>query len=417
MLNVRKDFPALFQNNPKNGKPPIYLDSATMSLRPQNVVNSVVEYYEKFPACSGRGRSAHWFAEEVNVRIDKARENIRKFINAKSPDEIVFCKNTTEGLNLVAQAFSFKKGDAVLISNKEHNSNLCPWQELKRKGIIEYQVVERGNAFDLDRFKKALSNERIKLVSMAHTSNLDGYTLPAKEIVSLCHNRPQGYVYVMFDGAQSVSHMPVDVQKLDVDFLAFSVHKMCGPSGVGVLYLKKELYPVLGSFITGGGTIRKTHYYELPEYWEGTPTKYEAGLQNYAGIIGAGSAVEYLTTDERIRKLPAHEYELNKVLTDALIEYHQSGIIEILGPLEPQERAGILTFEAETAVLNEITEKCLASNVMFRTGNFCVDSFCELRKRTGRIRLSIYLYNNIEDCNMFLEIAKPVLESQHPTKS
>ncbi|MEK9148944.1 MAG: aminotransferase class V-fold PLP-dependent enzyme, partial [Candidatus Desantisbacteria bacterium] len=183
---IRQDFPAL--NQQRNGKPPIYFDNACLTLKPKQVIESMDDYYRNFPACGGHGRSDHWFAGMVNEKVEEARENIRKFINAKSTNEIIFTRNTTEGLNLVAQGFDFKEGDEVLTTDREHNSNLCPWRRLEAKGIIKHKVVPSNpdNTFNLAVFKEMLTL-KVKLVSLVHTSNLDGYTIPAEEIIRIAH--------------------------------------------------------------------------------------------------------------------------------------------------------------------------------------------------------------------------------------
>jgi cysteine desulfurase/selenocysteine lyase len=242
---IRSDFPALHQE--RNGKPPVYFDSACMTLKPLQVIAAMDRYYRGHPACGGRGRSHHWFSRRTAWAVDGnadepgvnaapspevaegAREKLRRLINARTTREIVFTRNTTESLNLVARCFRFGPDAVVLTTDHEHNSNLCPWRELEKRGIARHAAVPSrpDNTFDLDRFRDLLVRYDVRLVSMVHTSNLDGSTIPAKEIVRLAHERG---VRVMLDAAQSVPHSPVDVRELDVDFLAFSVHKMCGPT-------------------------------------------------------------------------------------------------------------------------------------------------------------------------------------------
>ncbi len=226
----RDDFASLRRE--RNGKPPVYLDNGCMTLKPRQVIESINEYFERYPACSGYGRSNHWFSQEVKEATEKAREKVAGFINSL-PEEIVWTKNTTEGINLVASAFPFKKGDIVITSDREHNSNLVPWIKLSRvKGIVHKTVPSTPEGtFDLEAFEDMLSPD-VKLVSMVHVSNLDGYTLPVEEIIKISHDYS---ARVLLDGAQSVPHRKVDIKSLEVDFLAFSVHKMLGPS-IGVLY-------------------------------------------------------------------------------------------------------------------------------------------------------------------------------------
>ena len=260
-------------------------------------------------ACSG-GRSRHWFAEEVTSRIegnsDKgikgSRRIIAEFINAGSEKEIIFTLNTSHAINTVALGFKFHPGDVVLLTDKEHNSNLVPWLKLQKSGLIkvDYIMSNQDGVFDLTAFEQKLKDVRVRLVSMAYTSNATGYTIPAKEIIKIAHKYG---AKVLLDGAQTVPHKTIDVRDLDVDFLAFSIHKMCGPRGVGVLYGKKELLgqsqheedetgDIIEPIFLGGGTVGDTtyHSYSLLE----PPERFEAGIQNYPGQIASGEAIKYL---------------------------------------------------------------------------------------------------------------------------
>ncbi len=292
----RKDFPSL--GNRRNENPPIYLDNACSTLVPTQVIASINEYYNNYPSCGG-GRSRHWFAGEVTDRIEGnvekgihgSRRIIADFINARSEREIIFTSNTTHSINTVALGFNFRPGDVVLLTDREHNSNLVPWLRLQRSGLISVDHTQPSDdeEFDLSAFEEKLASHKVRLVSMAYTSNITGYTVPAKEIIGIAHRYG---ARVLLDGAQAVPHKEVDVQDLDVDFLVFSMHKMCGPRGVGVLYGKKDL---LGNLreggetwndeieptVLGGGTVFDSTYdsYSLLE----TPHRFEAGTCNYPG--------------------------------------------------------------------------------------------------------------------------------------
>jgi cysteine desulfurase/selenocysteine lyase len=232
---LRSDFPILEKG--VGGKPIVYFDNACMSLRPRQVVQAMNEYYEEYPACAGR--SIHKLGKKVSDKVAEARRTVAKFLGAKKADEIIFTRNTTEGINLVASSLKLNRGDAVVTSDREHNSNLLPWQLLSRRSGVEHKIVYSTDnmEFDLEKFD-GMMNEKVKLVSVVHTSNLDGYTLPAGEIAKIAHEHG---ALVMLDGAQSAPHRPVDVRKLNVDFFALSGHKMLGPSGIGVLYGKYEM--------------------------------------------------------------------------------------------------------------------------------------------------------------------------------
>jgi len=402
---IREDFPALQRE--RGGKPPIYFDSACMSMRPRQMIEAVSRYYEEYPACCGHGRSEHWFAKEVQREYEKARESLRNLINAESCDEVVFTRNTTEGLNLVARSFRFREGDTVLTTDKEHNSNLCPWRNLEARGTIKHEVVpsNNDNTFNLENLEDRLKDGGVCLTSFVHTSNLDGCTIQAKEAIELCHRYG---ALVMLDAAQSIPHKRIDVQDLDVDFLAFSVHKMCGPTGVGVLYGKAALLSDLDSFIVGGDTIEDTFYDKEPIYLD-PPAKFEAGLQDYAGIIGAGIAAEYLMTIG-LENIAQHEYELNRYLTQHLERYEQ---IELIGPKDPELRGGIITF-----FIKKLGMRGLAgmfdeyNNIMVRAGRFCVNSWFNARKikhEVVPVRASVYLYNTLEECQVFVETLERIV--------
>ncbi len=395
---IRQDFPSL--NEKMGDKPVVYFDNACMSLRPRQVIDAINEYYEKYPACAGR--SAHRWSNEVEDRVAEARKLISKFIGAKKSEEIIFTKNTTESINLVANSLDLQSGDTVLISDKEHNSNLVPWLVLKNKKGIEVRVVpsREDNTFDLEKFKSLL-DEKVKLVSLAHTSNLDGITILAEEIIKLAHKNGS---LVMLDGAQSVPHKKINVKKLDVDFLAFSGHKMLGPSGIGVLYGKKELLLKLNPFLVGGDTISDASYdsYEMLPI----PEKFEAGLQNYAGIIGLGEAVKCLE-NIGMEKITEQEYNLNQFITDELKDVSQ---IKIIGPEDPKLRGGIFNFTVEGMPHHEVAVMLdRMENIMMRSGRHCVHSWFNSRGISGSVRASFYFYNTLDEAEIFVRTLKKII--------
>lgn len=399
-MNIRKlrsDFPALQKK--WNGKFPIYFDNACMTLKPVQVRDAMDEYYNEYPVCGGR--SIHKMAKKVDEKVGEAREKMQEFLGASSSNEVVFTRNTTEGLNLVANSLGFDKGDIVLTTDREHNSNLVPWQvQAKRRGI-KHVVVHSNpdNTFDLDKFEETLCNNRnVRLVSMVHTANLDGYTIPAQEIIKLSHEHG---ALVMLDGAQSAPHKPIDVKALDVDFFALSVHKMVGPSGMGVLYGKQELLVELEPFIVGGDTVEDSTYEDarfLPP-----PEKFEAGLQNYAGIIGSGAAVDYLT-DVGLPNIREHEEKLNRIITEGIKDMPG---VKIIGPADPALRGGIVSFTVDMphgdahdiALVLDETE-----NIEVRSGAFCVHSWFNYRKCDAAVRASLYLYNTEDEARKFIDV-------------
>ncbi len=435
---IREDFPSL--KSQRNGKPPVYFDNACTTLVPRQVIQSMNDYYRRFPGCGG-ARSRHWFAREVTGRIegdpDKgikgSRTLVKEFINARSEKEIIFTQNTSHAINIVALGFKFQPGDVVILTDKEHNSNLLPWLRLQKKGLIRVDHVDTDDegGFDLDGLKEMLENNRVALVSLAYTSNLTGATVPAAEIIKLAHAYG---ARVLLDAAQTAAHRTIDVQKLDADFLAFSIHKMCGPKGVGVLYGKQEY---LGSAlheeddpdvciapaILGGGTVGDTTYdsYSLLE----PPERFEVGVQNYPGQIAAGTAVAYLQ-EIGLDRINRQMNLLNNFLTKELIKrYGDTGWFRIIGPADASKRAGILTFEVRrpnaVGIAEELSDK---SNIMIRDGVFCVHSYLNYIYGQGWLRpslpsehrmvyrASLYFYNTLEECRIFLETLHKIFEER-----
>lgn len=435
LKSLRDDFPALKQM--RNGKPPVYFDNACTTLVPRRVIDALREYYEEFPGCGG-GRSRHWFSSEVSARIEGdeergmpgSREALRRFINARSKREIVFTLNTSHGINLVALGMQFHKGDTVLLTDREHNSNLLPWLRQEKQGKIRVDSVATGpdERFDLGLLEEKLRPGRVRLVSMGYTSNLTGATIPAKKIVTLAHRYG---ALVLLDAAQTIPHQMVDVQDLDVDFMAFSVHKMCGPRGLGVLYGKEHLLgreyhetdeeeTVILPSLLGGGTVGDSLDHEY--YLLDPPDRFEIGLQNYSAQIAAGAAAEYIQGIGR-ETIREHLGTLNRYLTDGLLKrYGETSWFRILGPADPAERSGILTFEVRRPNAVGIAEELdQTANIMVRDGVYCVHSYFNRMYGEGwtrphlpsehrmTYRISLYLYNTIEECELFLQTLDEIM--------
>ena len=394
---IREDFPCLHKEI--DGKLPIYLDTACTALRPKQVIDAMNEYYTDFPSCGGR--SVHKFGTEVTIRCDDSRDHLQRFLNAERPEEIVFLKNTTEGINLIAHTLGLKKGDVVLGGDKEHNSNLVPWQVLSERVGTKHEIIEsdENGYFSIENLKEKMSPD-VKLVSVGHTSNLDGSTVPEKELIEVSHDNGS---LVLFDGAQSVPHKRVDVQELDLDFLCFSVHKMCGPSGMGVLYGKYDLLDKMDTFLVGGSSVADTTYddYKLLR----PPQKFEAGLQNFAGILGTCAAVKYLM-DIGMDQVHEHEQKLNKLATELLSEIPE---LTILGP-EVENRGGITAFLVDgmephdvAMILDEV------ANIMIRSGMHCNNSWFNAHGIRGSSRASFYIYNTEEEVHTFKEELEKII--------
>lgn len=401
---IRKDFEIL--GNGKAGKL-VYFDSACMSLRPKQVVSKVLDYYNEYPACAGR--SQHKIGKKVEEEIAKAREEVRKFINAKSDSEIIFTRNTTEAINLVANSLSagWKAGDEVVVSDKEHNSNLIPWLKLQKEKGVKVKVCKGNsdNTFNLDNFKKCLT-DKTRLVSVVYVSNLDGVENPVSEIVRVVKSKSKD-ILVLVDAAQAVPHKDVDVRKLECDFLAFSGHKMCGPSGIGVLYGKKELLEKMQQFLVGGHTVSESYYDKYEE--EVLPEKFEAGLQDYAGIVGLGEACRYLR-GVGMKKINEHEVKLNKIITSGLSEEIKSGKIELIGPQEPEKRNGIFSFNINGMDVHHVAKILDSSRgIAVRSGAHCVHSWFNAHNLKGSVRASLYLYNTEKEAREFVEEVKKLV--------
>ena len=385
-----------------HGKPIIYLDNACQTLRPWPVINAVTDYYQNYSACGGR--SIHRLGEKVTQKCEEARMAVARLINTKRKEEIIFTRNTTEGINLVAKSLGLKQGDAVLTTDKEHNSNLIPWQIAAEKFGIIHKIVpsNKDNTFNLEKFIELMEDlqDKIKLVSVVDTSNLDGVTNPVQEITKIAH---QYGAKVLLDAAQAVPHRKIDVSKLDVDFLAFSGHKMLGPSGIGVLYGKYRLLEEMEPFIAGGETVEYSTYEGhklLPP-----PGKFEAGLQDYAGIIGLGEAVKYLGIIG-FKDIAEQDYKLNKFITDELVKIPQ---VKVIGPLDPALRSGIISFYMEGIESHEIALMLdETNNIMIRSGQHCVHSWFTSRGIQGSARVSLYFYNTMEEAQVFIESLKRI---------
>jgi len=394
---VREDFPIL--KNMINGKPIIYMDSACMSLKPKQVIDSMNESYTKYTAC--HGRSAHKFGRKLTEEYQKSREKIAKHIGCKT-EEVIFTRNTTEGINLVANSLGLKNGDIVLTTDREHNSNLLPWHLLSERFGVKHKIVLSKNdmTFDLNNFQNALG-KNVKLVSFVHMSNLDGYTLPVKEIIKIAHDNGS---LVLLDGAQAIPHKEVDMKGLDVDFYAFSGHKMLGPYGTGVLFGKFHLLEKLKPFIVGGDTVERTTYDS--HIFLKPPEKFEAGLQNYSGAIGLAAATDYLDNVGK-KNIEKHEVELNKLITKEI-----SGLdgISIIGPSQAELRGGIISFNVKGMPSHDVALMLdEMANIMVRSGQHCVHSWFDAHKIEGSVRASLYLYNTKEETKVFIDRIREIL--------
>ncbi len=395
---VRASFPAL---RPRPGAPvPAYLDSACLSLVPDEVLAAMQEYYTEYPGCAGR--SLHRFSEEVGRRFEEAREAFAAFFGRADPSGTVFLRNATEGINLVARGLAWRPGDRVLVSDREHNSNLVVWQALAReRGIrLETFALPDDRSFDSDAFEAALAH-RPKLVSVFHTSNLDGRTLPLREIVERAHDRG---ARVLADGCQAAPHLRLALDRLGVDAYAVSAHKMLGPTGVGLLLARPDLLGELRPLVLGGETVEWTTLEE--HQLRPPPHRFEAGLQNYAGVLGARAALRVL---ERVglEEIEAQQLELNRFVGRGLAEEPR---VQALGPPEPSERPSIFAFTLDGVDPHDAAVYLDEGHAVFvRSGMHCVHSFYATRGLRGNVRASFYLYNDRHDVERLVDGVRELL--------
>jgi cysteine desulfurase/selenocysteine lyase len=422
---LRADFPAL--RRARRGKPPIYLNNTCMTLRPQSVIDAIVRYYAEFPTCGGgRAEGAkhlhNWFMEELKVHEDAGRRSLARLVGAARCEEVVWTRNGTEAMNLVARGTRLRPGDRVVMSEREHNSTFVPWFEAQRRvreaaGDRGLAVLERfdlapDGSFDLE---KALAKVKpgVKVVAVAQASNLDGTTIGDDDLRALADAAHRVGAVLVVDGAQSVPHRKVDVQALGIDYLTFSIHKMCGPSGTGALYGRYALLEALEPFVVGGDTVHDT-WMDRVEYKK-PPGKFEAGLQDFAAMGATAAAVEYVADRVGFEAIEAHERRLNAYLTERLAPL-EGDHFWILGPKDPALRGGVVTMSSPLGSILNAIERIAdeESNVMLRKGMFCVNSYLHRRyDATGsaknNLRASVYFYNTEEECEVLARVVERVV--------
>jgi cysteine desulfurase/selenocysteine lyase len=389
---IREDFPILQKEI--GGKRIVYFDNACTSLKPKKVVQAVSDYYTDYGACVGR--SVHKLSAKTTERFNDAREKVAKFVNARKPSEIIWTKNATEAMNLVAHGFNFKNKGNVVTTNLEHTSGLLPWQALASTGAInlDFVLCDKDGVFDINKFAEKI-NKDTDIVSVLATSNVTGTSLPVKEIARIAHDN--GALLVV-DGAQSVPHSVTNVRDSGMDFLAFSAHKMLGPTGIGCLYGREELLDKLRPFAIGGGSITNA---DLRSYVPNKlPDRLEGGIQDYSGVFGFGAAVDYLNRIG-MKNIIAHEKELSKRLVDGLLGIEKLGII---GPKDWKARdTPIASFTVQGMEAHDIAYALDSHNIAVRSGTHCTYPFHRyIGKEKGSARASLYLYNTSEEIDYFI---------------
>jgi len=401
---VRKDFPILERK--VGGRKIVYFDNAATTQKPIQVITAIKEFYEHYNANIHRG--LHTLSQEASEAYEEAHEVVAKFINARGTREIVFVKNTTEAINLVAMSYGLRflsRGDEVVTTLMEHHSNMLPWLLLEEvKGVkVKFARVREDGTLDLSDLEQKLTS-KTKFVCVVHVSNVTGAINDVKELAKLAHDNGS---LILVDGAQSVPHLPVDVKDLDCDFLAFSGHKMLGPTGIGVLYGKEELLAQMQPAMSGGGTIRSVVYDSAREackvVWSESPWKFEAGTPNIAGAVGLKAAVEYL---KRIGMENVAEHE-RKLVERTLKGLEKIEGAKVYGPRELDKRAGIVPFNVEGLHPHDLAVLLDHYGVAVRSGYHCAQPLHEaVGARQGSVRASFYIYNTLEEIEYFLEILR-----------
>ncbi|KXU04252.1 cysteine desulfurase [Streptococcus gallolyticus] len=390
--NIYQDFPILDQI--VNDEPLVYLDNAATTQKPQQVLDTLNDYYHKTNANVHRG--VHTLAERATAAYEASREKARQFINAKSTKEILFTRGTTTGLNWVVRFAEevLQKDDEVLISIMEHHSNVIPWQEACRKtgAKLVYAYLKDGQ-LDMADLQSKLS-PKTKFVSVAHVSNVLGSIQPVKKIAELAH---QVGAYMVVDGAQSAPHMSIDVQNLDCDFFAFSGHKMLGPTGIGVLYGKEELLNQMSPVEFGGEMI--DFVYEQEATWKELPWKFEAGTPNIAGAITLGAAIDYLT-NIGMDAVHAHEQEL---VNYVLPKLQAIDGLTVYGPQDPSQHMGVIAFNLDGLHPHDVATALDYEGVAVRAGHHCAQPLITYLGIYSAVRASFYIYNTKEDCDKLVE--------------
>lgn len=395
VARIREDFPIL--KRVVHGHPLVYLDNAATSQKPRQVIEALTRYYETSNA--NIHRALHTLGEEATAAYEEAREKVARFINAPSPECIVFTRNTSESINLVAYAWggaNVSEGDELVVTQLEHHSNFVPWQQLAKEKDAEFVVIglKDDQSLDLDGGIAQYVNERTKMVAFPHVNNTVGTITPAKELVAEAHRNG---ALTLIDGAQSAPHMPVDVQDLDCDFFAFSAHKMLGPTGVGVLYARPGLLDEMPPFLTGGEMIAKVSIDETT--WNDVPAKFEAGTPNIADVIAFGAAIDYLA-ELGMANVRAHEMEITEY---ALRRLRQMESLTIYGPEDVKDRGGVISFNYPDVHPHDVGTVVDRYGVAIRSGHGCNQPLMRCLDISGVARASFYVYNTHEEVDVLIE--------------
>jgi len=388
--NLRKDFPIL-KRTVRDNKKLVYLDNASTTQKPNQVIDSITDYYQNHNA--NIHRAVYALAEEATEAYEATRDKIAHFINIQDRQEIIFVRGTTEAINLVAYAWGrphIKEGDIIVTTEYEHHSNIVPWQLLtqEKKAKLEYIGVDDDGELILDDLDKILATGKVKLVTFSLMSNVLGTITDAKKIIEKC--KAVG-VLTLIDGAQAVPHMKVDLETLGCDFFAFSGHKMLGPTGIGVLWVRKSILETMVPFHGGGDMIREVHKYETT--WNDLPYKFEAGTPNIADVVGFGAAIDYLTKIgmDNVRE---HEIELT---TYAIEKLSKVKGLHIYGTKDISKRGGVISFNFADVHPHDVAQIIDGEGIAIRSGHHCAQVLMERLNVAATSRASFYIYNTKEE--------------------
>ena len=391
---LREDFPIL--SRMVNGKPLVYLDNAATTQKPRSVIQSLVDYYENFNANVHRG--VHTLSMEATDMTEAARRKVADFINADDPETVIWTRNATEGMNLVAYGWgraNIEAGDEIVTTRMEHHSNLVPWQEIasERGAAIRFLPLAADGSLDLTDVDEIIT-DKTKLLTFTHVSNSLGTINPARYLTEKAHS--VGAV-VLVDGAQSVPHMPVDVQEIGCDFLSFSGHKMMGPTGIGALYGRRNLLERMQPFLTGGEMVLQVTYESAS--WAGLPWKFEAGTPNIADSIGMGAAVDYLSSVgmDNVRE---HEKRITKY---ALTRFEEIEEVDVFGPGDPDLRGGVVSFHTSELHPHDLGTYLDQQGIAVRTGHHCTMPLMTTLGVPATARASFYVYNTEEEVDALVD--------------
>ena len=400
VARIREDFPILSRT--VYGKPLVYLDNAATSQKPRSVIQALTEYYENYNSNVHRG--VHSLSMEATDRFEEAREKAARFINAGQTEEIIWTRNTTEAINVVAGSWAMenvKAGDEIVLTEMEHHSNLVPWQRVARERDATLRFLRFGDDGKLDLGDvDSIINDRTRLVSIVHCSNSLGTINPVKELAAKA--RTVGAA-VLVDGAQSVPHMSVDVQDLDCDFLAFSGHKMLGPTGIGVLYVKREVLEGMEPFLTGGEMVLEVSLDHAT--WNDLPMRFEAGTPNIADAIALGAAMDYLDAigmDAGRR----HELQITEYALSRLREIEE---LDIFGAEDAQSRGGVISFHTSEVHPHDLGTFLDRQGIAVRTGHHCTMPVMRKLGVPATTRASFYIYNTEEEIDLLVDALKRAL--------